>query len=238
MLFVALGDSITHGYNCTNESNRFANLLYQQLKKQYRTLNPYILSKPGWKVANLCKAVESLPSCIWDETKYVSILIGGNDLLRALPVLLSKESRITHYAQTFQKHLTQLIQMIKRPNMIICLGTLYNPFPNSILAERCVSEFNDVIRNVARRHHLRVADLHAVFQLNEKPLIDGYKKGELRDFKLFRNPIHPTDLGHAKIAQVFLQSLRKHAGKKGFQSIKSNRKNVCKQARALRRREK
>jgi lysophospholipase L1-like esterase len=208
MLFVALGDSITHGYNCSNDSNRFPNLVYRKLKKTNKSVHPYILAKPGWRVRQLRKAVEKLPSCIWEETRYVTILVGGNDLLRALPVLLSNANRITSHAQTFQNELGKILQIIKRPNMTIGIGTLYNPFPNSILAERSVAAFNDVIRSVAKRHRLRIADLHSVFLLHESAYIDGYKTGELRNFKLFRNPIHPNDRGHAKIAKAFVRALR------------------------------
>ncbi|UOF90540.1 SGNH/GDSL hydrolase family protein [Fodinisporobacter ferrooxydans] len=215
MLYVALGDSITFGYNCTNEKYYYTNIIFDSLKKSEPFLHQYVLAKPGWRISHLQKAVDKVPGCLWDETKYVTILIGGNDLLRAFPMLLHNENRLTGYAQSFQKELDTLLQKIKRPRMKIVLGTLYNPFPKSILAETCIQAFNDVVYRMGKRHRVKVVDLYRSFQVNEKRLIDGFRRGDLKDFKFFRgNPIHPTNLGHAKIASMYLKSIHKQTAPK------------------------
>lgn len=206
MLYSALGDSITYGYDSSVENRRFVSRLKNQLAKQQR-VSLFVQAKPGWTSKQLLKSLPKIPSCIWDETSVMTILVGGNDLLRSSPWILNGDSaRCIRIADSLRENLTEIIQLVKRPNAKIMLATIYNPFPNSLIANECTDLINKSIRLVATREKLVLVDIYRLFLERESHLIHGYRRGEVRDIKLRGNPIHPNDRGHAEISNLFFRT--------------------------------
>jgi lysophospholipase L1-like esterase len=208
MLYAALGDSITYGYCASNEGSGFVHQIKRALHRQHR-VSFYLHAKPGWTSGQLRKSLKKVPDCIWSEAKVITLLIGGNDLIKSSPFLLdTKSSRMTRITERFSENLTEIVNIIRRPQARILIGTIYNPFPNSPLVEEYTQQMNRVIHNIAHRERLILADIHKCFCRKEHIYIDGFRRGTLKDFKLIGNPIHPNDKGHQAIANVYLRAYR------------------------------
>lgn len=209
MMYAALGDSITFGYSSTTDAQRFVGHIQSSLSKQEK-VNVYLHAKPGWTSKQLLKSLGDVPECIWDEARLVTLMVGGNDLLRVTPWLLDGSRRhLIKAADKLHENLTQIVDLVQRPQSKIVLATLYNPFPNSIVAEECVETLNKAIRTVARQKRLILADVRQNYFGKEEKYVDGYKRGQVRDFRIVGNPIHPNDAGHLAIARTILRAYRR-----------------------------
>jgi len=210
MLYAALGDSITYGYNATSEDVRFVSQVQRRLTRKQNPVNLFVNAKPGWTSRQLVKSMPQVPTCLWDEAKLVTILIGGNDMIRSAPWILDgNHERCVKIADALQRNLFEIVKTVKRPRTKIFIGTLYNPFPNSLPAEEGVRMLNGAIRHVAIRRGIHLVDVGRLFYHREEELIDGYRRGDIRDMRLRGNPIHPNDKGHVVIADAFLLAYRK-----------------------------
>lgn len=208
MLYVALGDSITYGYSSTSEETRYATLVQRSLSKQ--PVNLHVHAKPGWSSKYLLKSLKTIPPVIWGEAKLITIMIGGNDVLRSLPGLLDgNPNRMLRVAERYYENLVEIVQMIRRPQSTMVIATIYNPFPNSMIVEQYIEVLNKTIRMCAQREGLLLADVHKHFTRRESDYIDGYRRGRIRDFRFFGNPIHPNDEGHRHIARIIMEAYRK-----------------------------
>lgn len=209
VLYVALGDSVTYGYSATNNRRSYVQRIARSLSKQER-VNVYLHAKPGWTSARLLKSVKSVQPSIFDEAKLTTLMVGGNDLLRSSPFLLNgNHSHLMKVADRYYQNLTNIVELAYRPGTRFIIATLYNPFPNSVLAEEYTGLVNDCVRRVARRYNLLLADIAARFDGKEFRFVEGYKRGSIRDFRIRGNPIHPNDAGHGAIAQGFLAMYRR-----------------------------
>lgn len=220
MLYAALGDSITYGYSSSSDAKAFVQRLRRGLAPK-KPPNVYLQAKPGWSSKQLLKSLKNVQDCIWEEAQVVTLMVGGNDLLFSAPWLLNGgDEQIIKVADRVYQNITEIVSIAKRPHHRFVIGTLYNPFPHSIRAEEFTDRVNKSIRLVATRHKLRIADVRRAFSGHEAKYIDGYNRGILRDMKIFDNPVHPNDAGHAIIAQVFLKAFQSRrrptrASKKG-----------------------
>ncbi|GMA50420.1 spore germination lipase LipC [Alicyclobacillus contaminans] len=211
MLYVALGDSITYGYDATAPQAGYVQRIADGLPRK-EAVHVFQQAKPGWTSRSLLKSLRKVPTCLWAEARLITLLVGGNDVLRAAPWLLNgRHQSVYHVAQRLQDNLEEMVQLTKEAGFSACMviGTLYNPFPNSVLAESYVETVNQAILHVASRHRLAVADIRARFRHHEAEYIHGYKQGTLRNMRVIGNPIHPNDAGHAAIAHAFLQAYRR-----------------------------
>lgn len=199
---VVLGDSISYGIGSSHILASYAARLGANL----------VIAKPGWTSARLFKEVKKHPTKMWSEVDTVIILIGGNDLLKALPFLLSEKTRekaLQKALKEYKDTLGDLLRWIRdHYQERILVGTLYNPLPEAPFAKRCVMLINKVIAEKAKQFQAELVDLYQPFVGNEAVWIDHYKNGQLRDLTVFRdNPIHPNDAGHLVIANQFKQRL-------------------------------
>ncbi|GMA64108.1 spore germination lipase LipC [Alicyclobacillus fastidiosus] len=209
MLMLALGDSITYGYGATSPELSYAERLRKQLARNMR-VSMHVHAKPGWTSRQLNKSLPEVPKCIYDEAEIVTLMIGGNDLLRGATTLLSgKPERIAQVCEKSRVEVEQIVEYANRPYNTFVIATLYNPFPNFDVAERITQEYNDMIRKVAARHKLYVFDSSRIFRGREADYVEHYKNGQFRDIRLYKNPIHPTDAGHQALCQGFFRTLQR-----------------------------
>lgn len=208
MLMLALGDSITYGYGATAPEHSYAKRLQKEFAKNVRT-SLHVQAKPGWTAKQLRKSLPDVPQCIFDEAQIVTLMIGGNDLLRGAATLLTGRSDKTALVcDQAREDMEAIILHANRPYNTFAISTLYNPFPNFDLAERITSQFNDMIRTIAKRHRLILVESPKLFRGNEPDYVEHYRSGLFRDMRLFRNPIHPTDAGHEALFQGFYRALQ------------------------------
>ncbi|EPZ45941.1 hypothetical protein N007_07960 [Alicyclobacillus acidoterrestris ATCC 49025] len=209
MLMLALGDSITYGYGATSPDLSYPERLRKHLARNAR-VSLHVQAKPGWTSRQLNKSLPEVPQCIYDEAEIVTLMIGGNDLLRGAPVLLTgKPERIAQVCERSQSEIEEIVERANRPYNTFVIATLYNPFPNFELAERITQTYNDMIRKVAAHHRLHVFDASRAFRGHEADYVEHYKNGQFRDIRLYKNPIHPTDAGHHALYQGFFRTLQR-----------------------------
>jgi lysophospholipase L1-like esterase len=221
MLYAALGDSITFGYSSTSEDKRYVHQVQTSLSKQQR-INLYVHAKPGWTSKQLLKSLQDVPDCIWDEAGLVTLMIGGNDLLRVTPWLIDgSRGPLMKAADRLLENISKIVEIVERPGSKIVIATLYNPFPNSIVAEECVETLNKAIKAAARRHKLLIADVRQNYFGKEDRFVDRYKRGNIRDFRIRNNPIHPNDAGHLAIARTILGVYRRAIARSRVKRTKS-----------------
>jgi len=208
MLYVALGDSVTYGYSSSQGNRAYPQRVAKALS-QKQTVNVYLQAKPGWTSRQLLKSLDDIQDCIWEEAKLVTLMVGGNDLLRASPwVFNGNHGHLMKVVDRYHEHLSQIVEKVKRRRFKFIIATLYNPFPNSLMVDEYTRLVNESIRRVAKRYRLILAPIDKKMRGKEEKLIDGYKRGTIRDFRLVGNPIHPNDAGHEAIASAVLATYR------------------------------
>ena len=208
MIYLALGDSITHGYDASNEAEKYVTKLVQHLNEKKKT-SFYVHAKPGWTSQQLLKSLDRIPQCIVEEAELISLLIGGNDLIKAMPWFLhDKDEGMFRLRQSFYPQVEQIIDKVNvNPEAIFMLCTIYNPFPNSDLAIFAVDGLNTMLKQIAEQKHCVLVPVHHYYGGNEQELVNRFKRGALEDFRLFKNPIHPNDLGHTRIAEAIFKTV-------------------------------
>ena len=216
MIYLALGDSITHGYNATGESRRYVALLAQKLDRLERT-SVHVHAKPGWTASQLAASLPKVPECILREAAIVTVMVGGNDLLRAMPWYLNDaDSGRDRLDQSFSPAMREILRLAPgRPGAQRLLCTVYNPFPEWDLACTAVEDLNGMIQRAAAEHGCPVVSVHRSYAGRERDLVDGYRSGQSDDFRLVRNPIHPNDSGHALLAEELFALCERRLGKPG-----------------------
>lgn len=212
MLYAALGDSITYGYSSSAPEHSYVSHLSREIQTNEQ-VNVYLHAKPGWTSTQLAKSLPKVPDVIWGEAKLTTLLVGGNDLLKVAPWILSGDNgKVLKVAENLYQNLLKIAQTVNKGNGVVLIGNLYNPFPSSLMAAEYIRRLNDAVHAVAERERLRVVDLCSLFQGNEHRFIEGFKAGELRDLKIFKNPIHPNNRGHKAIAGQFLNAYKRIGG--------------------------
>ncbi len=209
VIYLALGDSITYGYDASDDHLNYVSRLTEKLNTLTRT-SSYIQARPGWTAAQLLKSLSRIPSAILAEAHLITLMIGGNDLLRAMPWFLhDKSEAIKRLKESFEPQVLEIIQTVKeRSNGMLMVCTIYNPFPLSELAEEAVGELNNMLVTIAKQHGLVVVRVHEWYGGEQEKLVHGFKRGALEDFRLIRNPIHPNDEGHRRIADAIFAAYR------------------------------
>jgi lysophospholipase L1-like esterase len=211
--FVAYGDSIPAGYGVPYACN-FISVIQRRLSSsRYHPVQAINLSIPGLNTFGLLDMLASGDGvALLPSTSYIIVYIGGNDLIDALPLLLSKgKSVIPKVIQTSQQRFARSLTIIHRHTRApILVGTLYNPFPNSPIAVEAVSLYNQqVIMPASHAAHTRIVPVYEAFLGREPALIQGYSSGIAGQPGThgIEHPIHPNLSGHCVIAQQFLNCL-------------------------------
>ncbi|MCY0876864.1 MAG: SGNH/GDSL hydrolase family protein [Firmicutes bacterium] len=209
------GDSIAAGYGA-RPGRGFVPDLARILAVRTRTRAPYLnFGVPGMTSYALASALvyndawcEGLIGC-----NSVCVLIGGDDLIDNLPRLLSRNRRgIAQTAKASALAYGAVLARIRaRTRAPLAVGTLYNPYPATALAEEAIAAYNEaVIIPVARAAGASIAPIHEAFAGRQAALIDGFSTGVAgqpgRCGIAF--PIHPNAQGHAVIAETFAPLVR------------------------------
>lgn len=186
---VALGDSITFGYNLGNNQSPYPGAF------------PYVLAKaeglsatsvndqgvPGWTSGQLLAALQAGKyTSALKQAKIVTVDIGSNDLLHAAsrlvleaetgqPVVPKLQDRLAlqQGLDSIKTNLSQIIAAVKQqaPNAQILLYNLYNPFVSGTslasVAESMVSGANHIIAEAAAQSNVTLVHAHAAFAGNQ-----------------------------------------------------------------------
>lgn len=209
------GDSIAYGVGAP-EGYGFVPVLATLLAQRQRQRVPYLnFGVSGMTSIQLASAFYGLDAWLLGLHKAatVCILIGGDDIIADIPVLLTKnrqqiQAALVQSQLAYQSILRTVRNVTRCP---IVVGTIYNPFPNTELAQYVINTFNAVvIESSASRYQIPVAPIHDAFSGHQAQLIDGYTNGVALS-KSSRGesvPVHPNARGHRVVADVFAASLK------------------------------
>ncbi|MCL6517251.1 SGNH/GDSL hydrolase family protein [Alicyclobacillus sp.] len=224
-VYLALGDSITFGYNATRPENAYAVLVHRHLQRltggsRARPVGRVVLAQHLWTASRLLWAARMLPQTVWRRAGWATVMIGGNDLRKLLrrqylppPLSTITEEHVHRRIAAFEQAYRPLCRLLRDadiPRVVVC--TMYNPAPNEPLAVDGIGRLNQVIRGCAEEFGFEVADIHTAFEGREADWIDHYRSGRLEDLiSPIRRPIHPNDAGHAAIARCIVERLEPEA---------------------------
>ena len=226
MIYLALGDSITYGYDATDEHNRYPSVLAHRLREFGRT-SLYVHAKPGWTSEKLLQSLEQIPHAIIEEASLITLMIGGNDLLHAMPWFLDDPQKAKQrFSGAFRSRILAIIRRIKRnPDALFLICTVYNPFPKTEIAKEAVAWLNEMLKDIARSEQCLLVPVHHSYDGAQDRLVQGYKNGDLSDFRLMRNPIHPNDEGHRQIASVLFDYYQRYLKERQAKDAKTRQRN-------------
>lgn len=221
-LLIALGDSITAGVGGKWNKGYPDHLLkrLQSSKEDVKLVNWGI---PGLTIPRLTKALikgEHLHETL-AAADLVVMTIGGNDLMDAMPKKMPDDlpedmSDETFFPKKFRerfaRELDELMETASR--LISCpiyLGDLYNPFPQSPLAERIIAGVNTLYMHPLPKRYpnIRIVPLSRIMRGHEAEHIQYFKTGTVKELRKFwRRPVHPNDAGHEVLAEAFHKAIR------------------------------
>lgn len=209
-LLVSIGGSITYGYNLGVNNDHPSQKAFPFLIGKKNHLQVDNLAVPGWTTEDLLNAIDrpsftdSLQSATW-----VTLDIGGNDLLSALSVPLSEVNNDPQYVLTevekqkivaaieqikinVPKILAKINQLTSAP---IVIYTIYDPYlpgtPEHRLVEQILPQVNRILKNIATAKDMPLADAYSAF--------DGHQSQYVR---VAENDIHPSVQGQIELAFI------------------------------------
>ncbi|PTM58499.1 SGNH/GDSL hydrolase family protein [Desmospora activa] len=205
--YLAIGDSITVGVGAS-PGQGYAPLAVRSLKNTGVPLKLLRAARKG-AISREVLAWTTLSPRLraWiRQAQVISILIGGNDLLRAFLAfrLTQRPAVLTSTLLSYRANLHRIITHIRQltPVPVFFLNQ-YNPFPRSPFAANWIDAFNRQIAGTADNWGIPLVDLHDLFLGQEPQWIDGFRTGSLSDVPLLGSkPIHPNNRGHQAIAAV------------------------------------
>lgn len=209
---VALGDSISFGYNL-GPNLQPSPLAFPYLMGQQENLPVNDLAVPGWTSGDLLTALPTAPFAeALSSAKVVTIDIGSNDLLSIGlkdGILFSGQSSltpaeleaITAAIQGFGTNLAAIVGMVQKeaPQAKVVLYNLYNPIPSqmvvlSTLVNSPIMAMNQIVGQVAAQYHLTVANAYQAFAGQQQ--ID-----------VLTEDVHPSPVGQLVLAKLGEQAL-------------------------------
>jgi len=198
--FVVLGDSIPAGEGASEEEKAYAELI--KTAKGFDLKNFAVGGHDSDDLLKILAENEEAVQAIKDAD-IINLSIGGNDLLHTnvitlvlRMIFLGDTSAAEEHIANFAVNFAVIIEKIRalNPDALFIVQTLYNCMEGVPLVgdayEAAIVMLNQVYRDYlkATPAAYELADVYAVF------------KG--REGLVFRDRIHPSDAGHALIAQV------------------------------------
>ncbi len=212
---VALGDSITFGYNLVPGNLKPAPMAFPFLMAKALHATALDLGIPGYQSANLVTQLseQSVQTALHQAT-YVTIDIGSNDILapavqdgllsptHPVTIITTKEEAQFVQAEThFAENLAVILAKVKQeaPTAKVVLYNIYNPIPPADKALRLISN------SLVRRENATIATEAKLFDL---PVADAYNAFENKTTAYVRaGDVHPNALGQQVLANVGLSAL-------------------------------
>ncbi|MBI4527112.1 MAG: SGNH/GDSL hydrolase family protein [Deltaproteobacteria bacterium] len=196
--YMALGDSLAAGYGAVPAAQGYAYQLYAS--GVFDTVPNTLLSNAGIPGTTsrdilehqLPQAIKALREREAVQPTFITLLIGGNDLLQIL-----NGADPNQVLTDFQLNLTEILGTLRAalPHTRIYVGNLYT-IPQIPGADDIVPVFNDIIAGVADAFDVPWANVYKEF-LGKKDYLLINRRGA-DQFE-----VHPSNAGHRAIARAF-----------------------------------
>ncbi|MGH7749911.1 MAG: SGNH/GDSL hydrolase family protein [Candidatus Dormibacteria bacterium] len=219
-VLLALGDSIAAGIGASHVSAGCMAVLAGALRTRVAELTLVSLAIPGESSASMLlpsgqlERAEEMIAVVARSAGRVgplTICLGGNDIMEA--ALLGDDEALRQFQANLGAILSRLDAALRATGSSLvevgCIQTVYNPFEADVLpggsngaeahsmAPRRAGRggFNRIIRNAATARGIRLVEVSGLF------------RGRCGELTWVRSgDIHPTDDGHALIAEAYLEA--------------------------------
>jgi len=208
------GDSIAVGVGTSPDRGCVPVLAHLLARRQQRVQRFFNFGQSGltsWDLASGLSQIDAWAEAIPDSAA-IGVIVGGDDVIRDIPILLqgrqAADRALLLRSRVAYRSALQLL--CTRRRCPIAVATVYNPFPNTPLAQQVIDLYNEqVILPAAAATGTAVAPVHAAFAGNQAALIHGYRTGVAGapGSQGVRYPVHPNSTGHRVIAETFVACL-------------------------------
>lgn len=184
---VCLGDSITGIYYHTGGRRAYPEMLEIALSKTHPKAKVQVINAgiSGHTTVNGLARLER--DVLMHKPHLVTVMFGMNDVTR-VP------------AADFEKNLREIIARCQKIGAEVVLCTPNNVIDNVARPNKKLTEYAQIIRDLAKAEKLLVADCH-------KTYVDHEKAHPLDWLMWMSDEIHPNMAGHKKFAEVIAQTI-------------------------------
>lgn len=235
MIYVALGDSLTHGYGLADkQKDRFSAVIAEKLRADGYICSEFNYGVDGLTSDGLLEMLNAGQCSMTGRADLITIDIGANDVLHTASMLAayamydmaapedeyeSIQTELDNSLDQYRSNFETLIDNIKRKNpdaRIIC-ATIYNPYKNLDMTiqapdgEVSLSEYTDTV--VTRLNNV----MKEVAADKGIEVADSYTAFELTNKTVLNAKndatgtnmdIHPNKDGYALMAEAFYQVIK------------------------------
>lgn len=206
---VALGDSITYGYNLSNNNNHVSKKAFPFIIGEKEELRVRDLGVPGWTTVQLLTALqtdEKFQESV-KHAKLITLDIGSNDLLQAFAAGNLTNGQVASILYNLQDIIVKVRSLSNAP---IVVYNIYNPFQ--------VTDYRHAMGDfLLPGINAQILGLVASFHDSKIVIADAYDAiGQNQDIYVRANDIHPTVLGQQMLAKAGLEALFQIGIKKEF----------------------
>lgn len=235
MIYVALGDSLTHGYGLADkQKDRFSAVIAHKLRADGYMCSEFNYGVDGLTSDGLLEMLNAGQCSMTSRADLITIDIGANDVLHTASMLAayalydmaapedeyeSIQTELDNSLDQYRSNFETLIDNIKRENpdaRIICT-TIYNPYKNLDMTiqvpdgEVSLSEYTDTV--VTRLNNV----MKEVAADKGIEVADSYTAFELTNKTVLNAKndatgtnmdIHPNKDGYALMAEAFYQVIK------------------------------
>jgi lysophospholipase L1-like esterase len=199
LVYVALGASDAVGVGASTPANGYVALLADRLRRHYapeRRVVTHNLAVSGYTILDIER--DELPGAPELAPDIVTLWSGGNDVVQSVE------------PEAFRDALTHILAGLQPTGAAVFVGTvpdmslvpLIRSFPGWLMpmgdptayARRHSHELGDIVLNVAPLHGAHLVSLPMSRVLTDSRLVAG-------------DGFHPSDAGHAQLAQVWWEAI-------------------------------
>lgn len=196
---VALGDSISYGFNLENNNEHTSRDAFPYLIGKDATLRVRDLAIPGLKTTDFLSVLgtKKYQEAI-EHADYITLTIGGNDLTAAFSDNQVTQQELSQILNNIKMDLQAIRKLTDAP---IVLYNTYNPYQ--------VTDTRHGVGNVILAGFNAQLELLVGYLGDPKIVVaDAYHAfGDRQDLYVRVNDIHPTILGQQLLAQIGLEAL-------------------------------
>ncbi|MEH7075433.1 SGNH/GDSL hydrolase family protein [Neobacillus drentensis] len=203
---LSAGDSLTQGIGDSTNKGGYLPYLETMLEKDkgIKEVDFYNYGVKGNRTTQLIKRLKSAEMKEpLQKADLVILTIGGNDIIKVVKDNIGnlQLSTFTAEKESYQKHLTQIIDLIvqENPDASIVLVGLYNPF-SKWFSE--IKELDEIVADWNKTGKAVVANYPSAYFVSIEDIFLNANED-----LLFTDNFHPNDKGYELIAQRLNQTL-------------------------------
>lgn len=204
---LSAGDSLTQGIGDSTNQGGYLPYLETMLEKEkgIKEVDFYNYGVKGNRTTQLIKRLKTAEmKDTLQKADLVILTIGGNDIMKVVKDNIGnlQLSTFTTEKQSYQKHLTQIVDLIveENPDASIVLVGLYNPFSKWFTE---IKELDEIVADWNKSGQMVLANYPNAYFVSIEDLFLNANEN-----LLYTDNFHPNDKGYELIAQRLNKTLK------------------------------